>query len=167
MATTRLTFEPEGGQEVAAVAAPELKSAAGTNMTVKSLAFDAAAIEAAQWSLAALLGYGSGNLTVKVRWYADTATSNAVVWGVSIMAVTPGDAQDAETEAWATEATATGSASATAQAIVETSVTVTSLDSLAALDLFRLRLRRLATDGSDTMAGDAQVVGVLVEFSDT
>jgi hypothetical protein len=134
--------------------------------TMRGLAFDAAATEAVQAALAMSL-YGSGNLTVKVYWYADTATSGDVVWGASIQAVTPGDAQDLEADAWATENTATGTANGTGQGPVVTTITVSNLDSVAAHDLVNLRIRRIGGNGSDTMSGDAILLRVEVSYSDT
>ena len=167
MATTRLVLAIAAALPVPGVTFPQLKSA-GTNINAMSLSFDAAATEGCQFTIPYLPAYGSGNLTVKLRWYADTASSGDVVWGAAIAALTPEtDSQDVETDAWATENTVTDThLGLTAQRVMEASITVSNLDSVAAGDYVTLRIQRLGGSGSDTMAGDAQLVGVVVEYSD-
>jgi hypothetical protein len=110
--------------------------------------------------------YSSGNLTVKIRWYADTATSGGVVWGVSIAAITPGDATNIETDAFATEQlSSTSTASGTAHGPVEATVTVSNLDSLATMDTVVFRVARKTAEAGDDMAGDAQLFDFVVEYA--
>lgn len=168
MATTRLIIPAEDAIPVPGVTMPELKSA-GTNIPVLSYSFADNATEGLAFVVPYVPAYGSGNLTAKPRWYPDTATANDVVWGVSIAALTPEtDTQDIETDAWATENTATDTAlGTTAQRLHEASVTVSNLDSIATSDYLALRVQRLGGNGSDTMSGDAQLVALVVEYSDT
>lgn len=168
MATTRLQFAARSFGPVAGETFPEFK-AAGSTITVESLSFDAASTEAAQISVPYVPAYGSGNLTVKILWYGDTATTGDVVWGAAIAALTPEtDSTDIETDAWATENTVTDShLGTTAQRLHTASITVSNLDSVTTGDHLYLRIRRIGGNGSDTMSGDAQVTGVVVEYSDT
>lgn len=169
MATTRITLHPMGALPVDSTdAMPEIK-VAGTNAQIMSLSYDAAADEAAMWIIPYTPVTGGGNITVKVRWYADTATTGDVVWGGSVLAYTPEtDSGDIEADSWATEVTATDShLGTTAQRIHEAVITVTNLDSYATGDFLCIRVRRDADNGSDTMASDAQVVGVVVEYADS
>lgn len=140
----------------------------GTNFPVIGLAYDAASVEAAFWLVRAI-NYGSGNLTVKVLWYADTATSGDVVWGTQIAAITPNsDTQDVETKALATANTATDThLGTTGQRLHDIDVTVSNLDSLANGDEIWLRIYRDASAVGDTMTGDAILVGAVVSYSDT
>jgi hypothetical protein len=170
MATNRISLTPASALSDASGTNgfPEVK-VAGSNVASMSLAFDAAADEEAQWQVGYAPTYGSGNVTVKVRWYGDTATSGNVVWAAAIACLTPEtDSTDIETNAWGTAATATdGHLGTTAHRVMEASVTVTSLDSITTGDMLWIRVYRDANNASDTMAGDAQVVEVLVEYSDT
>lgn len=168
MATITTVLPIESFGPVPGAALPELKSA-GSSIAALSYSFDAGADEAIQRVIPRAVSYGSGNITVRVLWYGDTATSGDVVFGASIAAITPNtDTQDAETDSWATENTVTDShLGTTAHRLHEASITVSNLDSLADGDYLALRIRRLGTSGSDTMSGDAQVVGVVVEWSDT
>lgn len=147
---------------------PAFVKADGSNYPVEGLAFDAGADEGVFVTFAAT-SYGSGNLTVRFLWYADSASSGNVVWGATIAAITPdSDTQDIETDGLATEATVTDShLGTTGQRLHTAAATVSSLDSLAVGDYVTLRIRRLGTNGSDTMTGDAILVKVIVEYSDT
>jgi len=140
----------------------------GTNFPAVGLAYDAATDEAAFWELRAI-NYASGNLTVDVDWYADTATSGDVVWAVQIAAITPNtDTQDVETKALATANTFTDNHLATTgQRLHRATVTVSNLDSLAADDAVWIRIARDADNASDTMTGDALLVGATVSYLST
>lgn len=167
MATVTQQFNPAAGV-FRTSGFPQLVQANGTNIPVRGLAFDAATLEAVFFRFRAV-NYGSGNLTVALDWYADTASTNAVVWGAAIAAITPTtDTQDVETDALATAATTTTThAGTTGQRLHRSSITVSSLDSLAADDHVVLQVYRDAANGSDTMTGDCVLVGITVSYSDT
>jgi len=159
-------FIPEEGITVAATG-PEYKRFQGTNFPVSCLAFDAAADEVVYFKRR-LLNYGSGNFTFEVSWYADTASSGDVVWGVSVALMTAdADAQDEETKALATETTVTDSHLGTvAQRPMKAIVVVTNLDSAASGDELYVRVRRIGSNGSDTMLGDALLTLLVMTYSD-
>lgn len=163
--TVSVQLDPAGAT-LRSSAFPALVQANGTNIPVRGLAFDAASLEAVFFRFRAV-DYSSGNLTVDLAWYADTASSGAVVWGAAIAAITPNtDTQDVETDALATAATTTTShLGTTGQRLHRTSVTISSLDSLAADDNVALQVYRDAANGSDTMTGDAILAGVTVSWT--
>jgi hypothetical protein len=167
MATVSQVFEARSA-DLRTTAFPQLVRANGTNIPVSGYAFDASTEEAIFFDFRAIR-YGSGNLTVDVDWYADTASSGAVVWGAQVAAITANtDSQDVETDALATVATtATTHLGTTGQRLHRTAITVSSLDSLAADDDVRIRISRVAANGSDTMTGDAIATRVTVSYSDT
>lgn len=167
MATVYMTLTPEGARFKASTF-PQLKCINGTNYAVSGLFYDASLDEAAFWRFPAT-SYGSGNLTVSIFWYADTASSGDVVFGGALAAITPNsDSQDIETDGLDTEATATDTHLGTVgQRLHQIDVTVTALDSLAADDIVTLRIRRVGSSGSDTMTGDAALVLARVSYSDT
>lgn len=166
MATVRQTLLPEEAQFLGSAFPSLVRN--GTNIPVSGLAFDAAAAESAFWKFSAE-AYGSGSLTVKLFWYADSASSGAVVWGASLAAITPDtDTQDVESKALATENTATDThLGTTGQRLHSVSITVSNLDSLAAGDACWLRVRRVATDAGDTMTDDAILERIELSYSDT
>jgi hypothetical protein len=168
MATVTQTFDRPSDQfDGIGTVFPQSVRFAGTNFPVEGLAFDAGADEACVTKLQAI-SYGSGNLTLLLVWYADTATSGNVVWGGAIACITAGtDTQNVETDAFATETTVTTAASGSTQALVTSSITISNLDSIAANDVVFLRIRRVGSNGSDTMTGDAILVAAKLTYSDT
>lgn len=167
MATVTQQLEP-GGAILRSTSFPAIVQADGTSVPVRGLAYDAASVEAAFWHIEAV-SYGSGNVSVKIEWYADTATSGDVIWGVQLAAITPNtDTQDVETKALATANTATDThLGTTGQRLHTITVTVTNLDSIANADAVWLRVYRDAAAGGDTMTGDAILTLVTVSYSDT
>lgn len=169
MATVTQEFDPAAAH-VLATAFPAFVKNAGTNFPVAALAYDATNDEAAFWSFIAT-SYGSGNVTVRVFWYADTATTGNVVWEAQLAAITANsDSQDIETKAFATlnfvqDAHLTG----TGQRLHSADITVSNLDSLAAGDYVTLRVARDAnsTSATDDLAGDAFLAKVVVTYSDS
>lgn len=169
MATITQLLLPEEAQYLGS-AFPAYTKINGTNFPVSSLAFDATTDEAAFWKFIAT-SYGSGNLTLTLYWYADTATSANVVWEAQISAITPdSDTQDVETDGLATlnfvQDTHLGT---TGQRVHSCQITISNLDSLAAGDLVHLRIARDAngTNATDDMTGDAMLLCATVAYSDT
>lgn len=151
-----------------ASAFPQIDVVNGTNFPVESLAFDAATQEFVYFFFRAVR-YGSGNVTIRIRWYADTASSGDVIFGAALACISPNvDTNDIETKAFGTAATATDThLGTTGQRLHEITITITSLDSIAADDWCALQLYRDAAAGGDTMTGDAMVVEIDIEYSDT
>jgi len=168
MATVFQTFEP-GGAMFIATNFPQLQKIDGSgNSPVFSLFYDAATQQRAFWAFRAI-NYGSGNLTLDIEWYADTATSGDVVWGGSIGAITPNtDTTDIETKGFGTEQNVTDShLGTTGQRLHRATLTISNLDSIAADDFVTLRVARVAADSADTMTGDAGLVLATLSYSDT
>jgi hypothetical protein len=167
MATVTQTFSPFDAVPPASNFAT-LDVIAASNYSLPCLDFDASTDEAAYFFFRAV-SYGSGNLTVTVDWYADTANTGDVVWGAQLAAITPDtDTQDVETKAFATANTATDShLGTTGQRLHRASITVSNLDSIAANDWCCLKLYRDADNAADTLSGDCSVVAVAVSYSDT
>jgi len=167
MGTVYQELDPRAASFLAS-AFPALVHANGTNFPVDGLAFDAASDEAAFFKWIAT-NYGSGNITLEIDWYADTATSGDAIFGAQLSAITPNtDTQDVETDGLATANTVTDThLGTTGQRIHTCSITISNLDSIAAGDLVHLRLYRDADAAGDTMTGDAIVCGLRLSYSDT
>jgi hypothetical protein len=140
----------------------------GTNYPVPCLDFDASTEEAIFFHFLATR-YGSGNITLTVYWYADTASSGDVIWGAQIAAITANtDSQDIETDGLATAQTSTDTHLGTVnQRLHSIDITISNLDSIAADDWCVLKVYRDADAGGDTMTGDASLVGLRMSYSDT
>lgn len=166
MATVKHRFGPKDPLFPATNPAA-LQSVAGTNFPVESLAFDQTTSETVFFPFPAV-NYGAGNLTVTVQWYS-SATTGAVVWGGSIAAITPNvDTTSVEAKAFATEnLSAADTVSTSSKAVNETTFTISNLDSISSTDWCVLRLARKPADAGDTMAADALVLMVGIDYSDT
>ena len=131
-----------------------------TRNSVLVLEFDAATEESAVFvgviNEAATLTSG---LVVRIWWMADTATSGDVRWGVQFERT--GTDLDADSYDTAAQVTSTASGTSGIESVAQ--ITITTVDSLAAGDRFRLRVYRVAADATnDTMLGDAQLTAVEV-----
>lgn len=140
----------------------------GTNFPVTRLRFDPATKQNAFFKLKAI-NYGSGNLTLVIRWAGDTATSGDVIWGAQIACITPDtDSQDVTTKALATAQTVTDThLGTTAKRVMTCSLTITNLDSIAANDDVFITIYRDAAAGGDTMTGFADLIEAELSYSDT
>lgn len=167
MATVKRELNPQAGM-FRTTAFPQIVQANGTNYPVAGLAFDAASDEHVYFKLEAA-DYGSGNLTVGLFWYADTASTNTCVWGAAIAAISANtDTQDIETDAFATANTVSDAhLGTTGQRLHYAEIAISNLDSIAADDFVTLDLYRDADNGSDNMTGDAILVGITLSYSDT
>jgi uncharacterized membrane protein YjjB (DUF3815 family) len=140
----------------------------GTNYPVSGSAFADATTDEQIFTRWLAAQYASGNVSVLVDWYSRTGqTTGAVVWGAALSVLTPGDAQSIEADAFATENTQTTTVTGTARALTRSTITVSNLDSLAADDSVELRITRRQSNGSDTMTGDAVIVGITVRYLST
>ena len=126
---------------------------------IPTLDFDAAADEAVYFLDVA--PEGSTFTTppkVRIFWAAATATSGDAMWEASLERMNT----DMDADSFDTAATATTTTNATSGIPNVTEITLSATDSIAAGEMFRLRIRRLGTNGADTMTGDAQLI--CVEF---
>jgi hypothetical protein len=133
-----------------------------TRNSIAVLDFDAAANEYAVFKTLIPSHYAGGGLTVDLHWMATSATSGDVRWGVSIERDDAND-HDLDADAFATEQLATGTANGTSGKLTKTTITASSganMDSAAAGDPIRVKVRRLGSDGADTMTGDAELLMV-------
>lgn len=162
MATVTSPFWPEEGSFLAS-AFPSFSHVTSGNFPADALVFDGTNNQAAFFRFVAT-SYGSGNLTLTIYWYADTATSGDCVWESALACITPGDAQSVETKAFATANTTTTTTTSTADGLNTTVITITNLDSIAAGDLAWLRIRRLSA--GNTMGGNAMFLGATLAYSD-
>lgn len=127
------------------------------------LDFDADVDEAAIFVGILPRHYGGGGLTASLRWSAETATTGNVVWTVEIERIND-ESLDLDADSFASPQSVTAAAPGTSGQVQYSEVAFTSgaqMDSLAAGESFRLRIARDADNGgSDTMAGDAELLGV-------
>lgn len=126
-----------------------------------ALAFDATTEETCYFVGVAPQGL-TGALSAIIRYIMASATSGGVAFGVSVEAVTDGDAVDLDAaDSFDTENVGTvASVPGTAGHIDELSITLTNADSVAAGDALRFRLARKVGNAADTATGDCYVLSV-------
>jgi hypothetical protein len=167
VATSYLYLAPDEAQFLA-TAFPAYAKTNGTNFPVPALAYDAASDEAAFWRFV-LPDYVSGNLTLTIYWYSDISSAGSVVWEAQLSAITANtDTQDIETDGLATlNFVQDAHLGTTGQRVHSCDITLSNLDSLAALDLCHLRIARDAngTNATDDLVGDALLLGVLITYT--
>jgi hypothetical protein len=139
-------------------------SATAPGIYAIQLAFDATTEEWVTWSFRMPDDYASAP-ALKVQWKAASATSGGVVWDARVSATSSGDSQDVDAQDFDSANTATGTAPGTAGFLLETSITLTNADSVAAGDFVVVRLARAAANGSDTATGDAECAMVALTYT--
>jgi hypothetical protein len=125
------------------------------------LDFDPALNEAGIFTCVLPSNYGGGGLTADILWLESTATSGDVVLGVAVEKDAAGG-QNFDSDNFGTESTTTGTTNGTSGIPTKTTVTVThaNMGSPSAGDQVRVRVRRVGSNGSDTMTGDLELSSV-------
>lgn len=136
----------------------------GTNkIMVVSLDFDAATNEYAQFGVRMPKGWNESSVTGYFLWSSAISGTNAVVWGLQAVALSDDDAIDA---AFGTAQTVTDAQTAQGDLMqsAETGA-LTVAGTPAAGDWVVFQVYRDAASGSDTLAGDARLHGVVVIYT--
>jgi len=173
MATSTLNLPPAAAvfsDGSSGNATPQMSRRQGTEGNPKkhflTLDFDAATDEMVTFCFRMPTNYVSGG-TVKILWMAN-ATTGTARWGTALGAITPADADTPVEHAQAAASTAGTATNATeARRLNETSITIGTLDSVAAGDLCFLLVYRDAdgTSGTDDLTVDAEVINVALDYT--
>ena len=131
---------------------------------VSYLAFDASSDEAAEFSIAFPKSWNEGTVTAQFMWAHQATTTNFdVVWALQGLAISNDDAIGASYGA-AQSVTDTGGTTNDLYVTAETSaITIAGTPTVG--DLCYFRVFRDADNGSDTLAVDAQLVGVKLIYT--
>lgn len=136
-----------------------------TRNSVPVLDFDADADESAVFGGVLPNNYAGGGLTVTLVWMATTATTGDVVWNADIERHQD-DAFDIDADGFAGANAATATTASATGEQQYTDITFTDgadMDSLAAGESFRIKITRDANNASDNMAGDAELLRVIIK----
>lgn len=152
---TLCTFQPRDNEPPSSNAAtPGLRNGHPT------LLFDTTTQESAIFTLFMPRSYAGGGITVYIEASLVSATSGTLGWDVSLERFDNGN-QDLDSDGFATAQTITAATvPATSGNTIKLSVAISNganMDSVAAGEWFRLRLRRDVTN--DTASGDAEFIG--------
>ena len=131
------------------------------------LDFDGSADEEAVFTGILPLNYAGGGLTVTTFWAFTSATTGSLRVQTSIERI-DASSLDIDADSFATANSAGGTAPGTSGQVIAVAIAHASgaeMDSAAAGELFRLKIRRDAdgTSGTDDIATDAELVGVTIK----
>lgn len=130
------------------------------------LDYDAATDESMEFGGVMPRNYaGTTGITVTLGFAATTATTGNVVWNVAFKSISD-DADDLDTKAFAAVNAVTKTTATASGEVAYTTITFTDgadMDSVTAGEYYRMIVTRDANNGSDTMAGDAELVFVEIQ----
>ena len=155
---------------VAMTASTTSGAASGTAETstnkvmVKTLDFDASAEEFAQFMIQMPKSWDEGTLICQFIWtHGATTTNFGVAWGIEAVAFANDDALDT---AWGTEVVTVDTGGTTNDVYISPeSTAVTVAGSPGAEELVAFRVTRVVGNGSDTMAVDADLIGIKIHYT--
>jgi hypothetical protein len=151
-------------------AAPAIQRFQGTEANPKKhflvAAFDPTTDEHLWWTFRMPGDYSSAPV-VKLLWMTnDTGAGEECVWGAALGAVTPADTDTPVEHAQAAATTqATGVNTTEARRLIETTITLANVDSVAAGDLVFLVVYRDANHASDDLTSDAELICVELSYT--
>lgn len=159
----QLQFDIMSGRQPQSSPAVPLQVIQGTNFPFAAALFDPSTQQDLYLYFRMPPDY-TGSPSVDIEWEA-AATTGAVKLQAQLGAMAPGAAASWETKALAAAQTTTTTVSTTANGPTRTTITITNTDSAAAGNNCLLKISRLAADAADTMAGNANVFGVTLNYS--
>lgn len=129
-----------------------------------TLDFDTSTQEFAQFFVRMPKSWNEGTVTAVFTWsHASTSTNFGVVWGLEAVAISNDDAGDV---AWGTAQTVADTGGTTNDIYVTSeSTAITIAGTPAAEDWVMFQVKRVPSDGNDTMAIDARLHGVTLYFT--
>lgn len=146
--------------------AAQNKNVAATNVqNYYTLDFDTTTQEFAHAVVAMPSDWDGGTVTAEFYWTATGTSTNSVVW--ALQARSYGDSETID-QAYGTEQVIADAHTATALQMQKSSATpAITITGAAAGELVMFRVKRVPADGSDTLAVDAMLLGVMVNYTRT
>lgn len=172
--TTQVTHDASAGRHAVPIMAAAITpsatggcaalatiASAANQPDISTLNFDATTQEYAQFSVPMPKSWNEGTVTFKPIWsHAATDTNFGVVWSLQAIALSD---DDAIAQAFGTAQTSTDTGGTTNDIYVgPESSAITIAGTPTAEDVVFFRVSRVATDGSDTLAIDARLHGVVL-----
>jgi hypothetical protein len=131
---------------------------------ISTLDFDTTTQEFAQFEIAMPKSWNAGTVTFQPVWsHPSTTTNFGVVWALQAVAVSDDDAMDV---AFGTEQTSTDTGGTTDDKYIgPESSAITIAGSPAQSDTVLFQIKRVPSDGSDTLAVDARLHGIRLFYT--
>lgn len=165
-------YGPESISFPASAMVPRVTNGAAYNIAelstnknmVRSMDFDAATIQYAQFSWKMPKSWDRGTIRAAFTWeHGSTTTNFGVVWGLQAVAMGDGDAHDA---AFGTAQTVTDTGGTTSTVYISpTTSAITVAGSPASEDVVQFQVYREASNGSDTLAVNAKLTWVTLYYT--
>jgi hypothetical protein len=135
---------------------------ATNKILIETFDFDASTDEFVQFYFPMPKSWNEGTVTAKFIWYGPGGTGN-VVWGIQAVALSDDDVLDT---AFGTAQTVTDGVTATTD-VMHSAFTsaITIAGTPAERDLVVFQVYRDADNGSDTLASDAKLLAVVLQFT--
>ena len=154
---TSIVLSPAGAI-IPFTAGAEQKYMNGTNHSFYVLAFDTTTVEKADWQFIMPSSYDEGNVKVQIYWVA-LPTTGGVVFDVNF-----GNAGDSDyvDPALTNQACAAVTVDGVSRCINISSCVLTT--PFNAGEYAIIRIHRETGDGSDTLDGDAEIIGVVLQW---
>lgn len=109
--------------------------------------------------------WDAGTITAKFHWTANSTSTSGVVWALEGVSLGNDETIDA---AYGTAQQIADSNTATAlQLHISDATPAITIAGAGASDLVMYRVKRVPADGSDTLVGDAKLLGVVITFGRT
>lgn len=144
--------------------APSAACTTGSSVQKGVLDFDATTDESAQVGLKLPADFNaSGNIDVAFKWKAVSVTGS-VVWTAQIVCVADGETDD---PAFLTAGIVADAAKGTTLQTNDATIANLTKTGCAAGELLQVRIARDADNGSDTMVGDARLLGIEITYRRT
>ena len=137
----------------------------GASFPLVCLQFDAAVQEAVVFRDILPPYYSGGGVNVSLYWCAFTAITGNVRWQALFSRLWLPAGPDIDFDSFATAVAVVSAAQTTAAGQLSKATMffangLTFMQSLQAGEMFKLQVARVAADGTDTMVGDASLIGV-------
>lgn len=130
---------------------------------VSTYDFDPTVNESVQFQIGMPKSWNEGTLTFQFHWTQDTAGSGNVIWSIHAMALGDGDDIDGT---WGTAITVTDAGGSTDDLFISAETSALTVGNTPTEnDMVIFEITRNATDGSDTLAQDAKLVGVKIFYT--
>jgi hypothetical protein len=142
-------------------AAPGLVELATNKIMLSTLDFDPATLEYAQFAVQMPKQWNESTVSFLAVWsHASTATNFGVVWGLRALALSDDDAMDTAMGTGVTVTDAGGTTNDLYRSAESGAITIGNTP--AENDVVIFEVYRDATNGSDTMAIDARLIGIVL-----
>lgn len=122
--------------------------------------FGDSASEYAQWIVPMPDNWDASTVTAQFIWTAAAASGN-VVWGLQGTSLADSDAADS---AWGSAQTVTDGSTAANDIMISAATSAITISGAGAGELVKFRAYRAGADGSDTLSGDARLIGIKIEY---